>query len=300
MLPDSKSWLQSPFSGWVVSLVTLMGGGQAGNLIVFDLIRLSSPEQIGYYTLGKALGTFLMLATAQPSAPSTACQTIWKALLWRRRLPISLFFLSPSPGPLSLPKMAGHHHNTNNTHLMHHPLNNTQPIFIPKRIVEEHGTESALWRKLHSPDSADLPRFSALYRRNSAEIRPYSRWRIYVSLDIRYFARSCPFGYIHILCRRWEFLSTIWFEWSFISRKRPYRWSVWVSKLTGHLTCPLYMSLSETITWTLGLWGDTHSHTGERAGQPDSERLEGFDRLSGMVIFWIRAHRFLKSLQNFV
>ncbi|KAI0000189.1 hypothetical protein BJV74DRAFT_146920 [Russula compacta] len=26
----------------------------------------------------------------------------------------------------------------------------------------------------------------------------------------------------------WEYLSTIWFEWSFISRKRRYRWSIWV------------------------------------------------------------------------
>jgi hypothetical protein len=49
-----------------------MGGDRAGNLIVFDLIRLSSPEQTGYYSLGKALGTFLMLATAQPSAANTA------------------------------------------------------------------------------------------------------------------------------------------------------------------------------------------------------------------------------------
>lgn len=75
MLPDSKSRLQSSFSGWVASLVTFIGGDQAGNLIVFDLIRLSRTEQTGYYTLG-TLGTFLMLATAQPSAPSTASHTI--------------------------------------------------------------------------------------------------------------------------------------------------------------------------------------------------------------------------------
>ena len=56
-----------PFLGGSPVLVTLMGGDQAGNLIVFDLIRLSSLEQTGYYTL-RTLGTVLMLATAQPSA----------------------------------------------------------------------------------------------------------------------------------------------------------------------------------------------------------------------------------------
>ena len=48
---------------------------------------------------------------------------------------------------------------------------------------------------------------------------------------------------------------------------------------------------------TLGLWGDTHSHPCERVGQPGSERLEGFDRLSGMVIFRIRAHGLLLPSQ---
>ena len=43
-----------------------MGSDQAGNLIMFDMIRLSRTEQTGYYTLG-TLGTGLMLATAQPS-----------------------------------------------------------------------------------------------------------------------------------------------------------------------------------------------------------------------------------------
>jgi hypothetical protein len=40
-----------------------MGGDPAGNLIVIGLIRLSCPEQTGYYTLG-TLGTGLMRATA--------------------------------------------------------------------------------------------------------------------------------------------------------------------------------------------------------------------------------------------
>lgn len=38
---------------------------------------------------------------------------------------------------------------------------------------------------------------------------------------------------------------------------------------------------------SMGLWGDTHSHPHKRVCQPDSERLEDFDRLSGMVIFRI-------------
>jgi hypothetical protein len=48
------------------------------------------------------------------------------------------------------------------------------------------------------PESADLPRLAAvLYRRHSAEIRPYSGWRIYVSLDIRYWPVD-----LHTLCRK--------------------------------------------------------------------------------------------------
>ena len=43
---------------------------------------------------------------------------------------------------------------------------------------------------------------------------------------------------------------------------------------------------------TLGLCCDTHSHPCERVGQPDPERFVELDRLSGMVIFRIRAHVF--------
>lgn len=46
---------------------------------------------------------------------------------------------------------------------------------------------------------------------------------------------------------------------------------------------------------TLDLCGDTYSHPCERVGQPDSERLEEFDRLSGMVIFRIRGHGLMPS-----
>jgi hypothetical protein len=82
--------------------------------------------------------------------------------------------------------MAGHHH-MNHTHSMHHHMNNnTHAIHIPEKIVEQHRTESVLLLELHSPDSADLPCLAVLYRRHSAEIRPYSRRHIYVSLDIRY------------------------------------------------------------------------------------------------------------------
>jgi hypothetical protein len=78
--------------------------------------------------------------------------------------------------------MAAHHH-MNNTLSMHHGMNNsnTHPFHIPKAIVEKHGTESVLLLELHSPESADLFCLAVPFRRNFAEIRPYSRWRIYVS-----------------------------------------------------------------------------------------------------------------------
>lgn len=113
-------------------------------------------------------------------------------LAWMRfplfSLLLSFLLLSPSPVSFPFPfrTMAGHHHHMNNTLSMHHQLNNTHPIFIPQNIVEKHRTESVL----HSPDSADLPPPPASPHRSicrrSAEIRPYSRWRIYVSLDTRY------------------------------------------------------------------------------------------------------------------
>jgi hypothetical protein len=82
--------------------------------------------------------------------------------------------------------MAGHQH-MNHTHSMHHHMNNiTDLIHISKSIVDKDRTESVFLLELHSPDSADLPHLAVPYRRHHAEIRPYSRWRIYVSLDIRY------------------------------------------------------------------------------------------------------------------
>lgn len=95
-------------------------------------------------------------------------------------------FCHPARVPFPLFRtMAGHHH-MNHTHSMHHMNNNTHSIHIPESIVEKDRTESVLLLELHSPDSADLPHLAVLYRRHSAEIRPYSRWRVYVSLDIRH------------------------------------------------------------------------------------------------------------------
>lgn len=207
-----------------------------------------------------------MLATVQPCAAGTRLPILYEkpsSLLYEGDTHLfRSFWLSPSPDPLSLRTMSGQHH-MNNTCSMHH----THPIYIPENIVEKHRTEAVLLLGLHSPDSADLPPLAVLYRRRLAEIRPYSRWRIYVSLYIRYWRVRANGSYMHSV-QRWEFLSTIWFEWSFISGNRPYRWSVWVS-IDRDLSD---MSLSHNRT--LGLWGDTHSHPCERVDQPDPERLE--------------------------
>jgi hypothetical protein len=54
-------------------------------------------------------------------------------------------------------------------------------------------------------------------------------------------ARAWPVLNQPHICR-WEFFSTIWFEWGFITGKRPYRWSIWVSRLTFDLVLLIYFS----------------------------------------------------------
>lgn len=89
----------SYFSGWVTSLVTLMGSDQASNLIVFDMIRLSGPKQTEYYTL-RTLGTFLIAcdsAQGHCSPYYMSCTTFcMKKIPTYFPHPFFFFFLSSS------------------------------------------------------------------------------------------------------------------------------------------------------------------------------------------------------------
>ena len=142
------------------------------------------------------------------------------------------------------------------------------PLHVSANIVDKQRT-SLPYTRTSSPDSAD----PLSYRRRFAEIRSHSGWHIYVSLDIRVCALPGPHTDI-TPCRRWEYFSALWFEWSFISRKRPYRWTIWVSK-----THDIRLRWEQLKT---GLWGDTPGHPCERVDQPGRDRLEGIDRLSGI------------------
>jgi hypothetical protein len=62
---------------------------------------------------------------------------------------------------------------------------------------------------------------------------------------------SSRFAY-NSLCR-WEFFSSLWFEWQIITRKRGHHWSIWVSLLTNRLhQVVIYCSFFDSYILAVG------------------------------------------------
>ena len=82
----------------------------------------------------------------------------------------------------------------------------------------------------------DLP--IGLFNSGGCEVLARNRWHIYVSLPF-FAALTYALYLITQSAARWEFFTTLDYEWDVIRGHRPYRWTIWVRGPFGLRRCPL-------------------------------------------------------------
>jgi hypothetical protein len=67
-----------------------------------------------------------------------------------------------------------------------------------------------------------MPVFYLFFFRPPYQSRSCIQWHLYVRFNLQH---TIPFAMLTAPCHRWEFLSTLDFEWEVFTGKRPWKWS---------------------------------------------------------------------------